>query len=127
MLVKVAATVIAGFIATGVAFAQSTSKVPQDRAARMDRHFAYTDKNNDGYIARDEVAPYPVLVKHFPIIDFNKDGRISKDEMRAYRLGTHRKRRPANQEAKTKAPAVNSQGDALSQADNDPGSISRKN
>ncbi len=126
MHVKFAATVIAGFLATGIAFAQSKSGLSPDRAARMDRHFSYTDKDGNGFIERAEVAPYPVLIKHFAIIDFDNDNRLSKEEMRAYRMGTARKRNAATAKKKFKAPGENDAA-ALTKADDDDSSGSRKN
>lgn len=104
MQAGLAVTFIACLLAAGVAVAQPSSF--EDRAAKMDRHFSYTDKNADGFIGRDEAGRYPALMRHFGVIDTNKDGKLSKDEMQAYRLGTHSPQRAANSEKKFK-PAEN--------------------
>jgi Ca2+-binding EF-hand superfamily protein len=116
-----ALTVIAGFLVASVALAQSKSSSSQDRSAKIDRHFAYTDKNGDGVIGRDEAARYPALVKHFGVIDSNKDGKLSKEEMRAYTLGTHGRQRAANAGRKSRASEDDGNG-ALTKADPDDGS-----
>jgi Ca2+-binding EF-hand superfamily protein len=116
MHAQMALAAIAGFLFASLSFAQSASYVSQDRAAKMDRHFAYTDKNGNGFIGRDEATRYPVLIKHFNIIDSNEDGNLSREEMQVYRLGTPRKQRKARPEQKVTA-AENNGNDALTKAD----------
>ncbi|OGB27708.1 MAG: hypothetical protein A3I66_07545 [Burkholderiales bacterium RIFCSPLOWO2_02_FULL_57_36] len=124
MHAKLALTAIAGFLIASVAFAQSSAA--RDRLVKMDRHFAYTDKNGDGFIARDEAAHYPALIKHFDVIDSDSDGKLSREEMQAYRLGTHGKQRTAKSVRKKKA-EDNGDG-ALTKANaNDESAEARKN
>ena len=112
-------TAIAGVFIAGIAFAQSN--VSEDRAAKMDRHFSFTDKDGDGFISRDEASQYPALIKHFGIIDSDKDGKLSREEMQAYRLGKHGKQRTANAQRKPRA-SGHDQGDGtLTKADADDG------
>lgn len=125
MVAKLVLTVIAGFLVTGFAFAQSGSS--QSSTAKMDRHFSYTDTNGDRFIGRDEAAHYPALMKDFNAIDSNKDGKLSREEMQSYRLGTHAKQRTANAGRKPKA-AENDNDDTVTKADaDDTNPPSRKN
>jgi len=112
MHLRLALTAIASFCMASVALAQSN--VSQDRTAKMDRHFAYTDKNADGFIARDEAARYPALLKHFGKIDFDNDGKLSREEMQAYRLGKQGKQRTAKAVPRK---ATEENGGALTKAD----------
>lgn len=122
MVARLAMVAIAGFLAAGAALAQSNSS--QDRMAKMDRHFSYTDKNSDGYIARDEAAHYPALIKYFGVIDSNSDKKLSRGEMQAYRLGTHKKSRASNS-AQTKM--AEDEGDSpLTKSDADDSTSHRK-
>jgi Ca2+-binding EF-hand superfamily protein len=86
MAAKLTLSITAGLLWAGIAIAQSG-----DRAAKMDRHFSYTDKDGSGFIEHREVVPYPVLVKHFSMIDANNDGKLSKTELQDYRLGKPQK------------------------------------
>lgn len=90
-----ALTLIAGMFATGAAFAQTppaqlapgtphAAPSPEQRAARMQEHFAKIDKNGNGFISRDEAAGNKWLAKEFDAIDTNKDGKLSKDELAAH-------------------------------------------
>lgn len=115
MYAKLVSSVIAGLLVTNFAFAQSN--LSQERTAKMDRHFSYTDTNSDGAIERAEAANFPALMKHFSVIDSDKNGTLSKQEMQAYRLGTHRKQRPATAEKKPGGTENNS--GALTKADTD--------
>ena len=117
MYARLALTAIAGLLVAGVAFAQSN--VSQDRAAKMDRHFSFTDKDGDGFISRDEASQYPALIKHFGVIDSDKDGKLSRDEMQAYRLGKHDKQRTANAQRKPRTSGDDQDDGALTKADAD--------
>lgn len=124
MYVRLALIVFAGFLVANFAFAQSGAS--QDKAAKMDRHFAFTDKNSDGFIARDEAASYPALMKHFGVIDSDSDGKLSREEMQAYRMGTHTKPRVAK--SARKATTENDRSSSLTKADaDDEGTTPRKN
>jgi Ca2+-binding EF-hand superfamily protein len=123
MHARLALTAIFGFLIASVALAQSNAS--QERLARMDRHFAYTDKDSDGYISRDEAAQYPALLKHFGTIDSDKDGRLSREEMQAYRLGTNKKSNNANLAGK-KAPEAES-ASPLSKSAAEDNTTNRKN
>lgn len=123
MHARLALAAIAGFLFASVAIAQSSAS--QERLARMDRHFAYTDKDSDGFISRDEAAQYPALLKHFATIDSDNDGRLSRDEMQSYRLGTNKKSGKANL-ARKKAPESES-ASPLTRSDAEENTTNRKN
>jgi hypothetical protein len=114
MVARLVLTVIAGFFVTSFAVAQSGA--PQDRNAKADRHFSYTDTNSDGYIGREEASLYPALMKHFHVIESNKDGKLDKDEMQAYRNGTYSRKRAASAARKSGSPE-NHGDDGLTRAD----------
>lgn len=125
MVARLVLTVIAGFFVTSFATAQSGAS--QDRNAKADRHFSYTDTNGDGYIGREEASLYPALTKHFHVIDSNKDGKLSRDEMQAYRNGTYSRQRAANATRKSGG-HENHGDDGLTRADaEDVNASSRKN
>jgi hypothetical protein len=50
-------------------------------ATRSDESgFAKLDKNNDGYISREEAAADPALAKDFAKFDLNNDGKLNRAE-----------------------------------------------
>lgn len=137
---KLALTLIAGLFATGAALAQTPSvppappaagpagtphaaPSPEQRAARMQQHFAKIDKNGDGFISRDEAAGNKRLAKAFDAIDTNKDGKLSKEELAAHRKGEHGKH-AAKFKEKFNAADTNHDG-ALSKAEADKAGMKR--
>jgi hypothetical protein len=42
--------------------------------------FAKLDKNNDGYISKEEAAANPALAKDFAKFDLNNDGKLNRAE-----------------------------------------------
>lgn len=42
------------------------------------------DTNRDGYLTKEELIPYPGVIKRFEEIDTDRDGRISEAEYRAW-------------------------------------------
>lgn len=137
---KLALTLIASLFATGAALAQTPSVPPappaavpagtphaalspEQRAARMQQHFAKVDKNGDGFISRDEAAGNKRLAKEFDAIDTNKDGKLSKEELAAHHKG-ERGRHAAKFKAKFDAADTNHDG-ALSKAEADKAGMKR--
>jgi pyruvate/2-oxoglutarate dehydrogenase complex dihydrolipoamide acyltransferase (E2) component len=52
---------------------------------RLDQRFTDADKDNDGYISRDEAqAAAPMMARNFDQIDTDHDGRLSREEVRAF-------------------------------------------
>jgi Ca2+-binding EF-hand superfamily protein len=47
--------------------------------------FRSSDKDGDGFLARDEIAPGDMLLTHFNAADTNNDGRLSAGEVDAHR------------------------------------------
>lgn len=67
--------ILAGALAATAAFAQD----PANDDVRID--FESTDRNNDGYVTRDELpADHPLLIQ-FEALDSNGDERLSPEEL----------------------------------------------
>lgn len=45
------------------------------------------DKNKDGYLERDELMAYPVVIRKFKDIDSDGDNKLSQSEYEAWRKG----------------------------------------
>ncbi len=120
---KLLLALLAGVLATGAAFAQSTpAPAPApDRAAKMQHHFTAMDKNGDGAISRDEAAAHKGLVKHFDEIDANKDGKLTKEEMQGFHK-TMRDKHAAKFDEKFKAADKDNDG-ALTKAEAEAGKM----
>jgi hypothetical protein len=54
---------------------------------RLQERFNQTDRDNDGFLTRDEAFEgMPQILRHFAIIDTNGDGLISLEELEALQL-----------------------------------------
>jgi len=92
--------------ATSVAFAQGGARrceggdhaamTPEQKAQRAAERFQKADKNNDGFLTKDEVGDK--RWEHIKVADANNDGKISLAEMQQAhadgKLG-HRGHKPA--------------------------------
>lgn len=64
-------------LGTGAAFAATQA----DTGTAKRAHTLQLDKNNDGFISREEAAAHPRLAERFDTLDTNKDGKLSRDEL----------------------------------------------
>ncbi len=90
---KLLLTLIAGCFAASFAQAQppavSQSKTAHSTEAQPHKgeqrtpaeYFSRLDKNQDGFISRDEAKGHQHLAAHFDKIDANSDGKLSKQEL----------------------------------------------
>jgi hypothetical protein len=77
------ATMLIG--ASGVVFAQTAAPTANDKVPRPKApEWTETDTNRDGYLTKDELIPYPTVLKVFEQIDTDRDGRISEAEYREW-------------------------------------------
>lgn len=93
--------------ASSVAFAQDgrgerrcsgehSAKTPEERAQHAAARFQKADKNNDGFLTKDEVGDK--RWERIKVADTNNDGKVSKAEMeQAHKDGKlgHRGQKPA--------------------------------
>ena len=90
--------------ASSVAFAKGAERrcdgggdhsamTPEQKAQRAAEHFAKADKNNDGFLTKDEVGDR--RWEHIKVADTNNDGKVSLAEMQQAhkdgKLGHHHK------------------------------------
>jgi Ca2+-binding EF-hand superfamily protein len=104
MRVRFASITLPALLAVGLAAAQERpEKAPPRRADTppgkplqfdVDRFFKDFDRNQDGYLQRDELPPD--LRPAFDRIDTNKDGKISREELAAGMAYLQPRRRPSD-------------------------------
>lgn len=58
---------------------EHASKTPEERAERAAERFRKADKNNDGFLTRDEVGDK--RWDRIKVADANNDGKVSKAEL----------------------------------------------
>lgn len=71
------------------AFAESPGISPENELAP---EWTKADSNHDGFLTKDELAPFPNLVHHFDKIDTNGDMKISESEYRSWLDGDRNKK-----------------------------------
>jgi hypothetical protein len=54
-------------------------------AADSTRQWTTADKDRDGLLSREELAPFPAFSEDFAAIDSNADGKISRNEYASWR------------------------------------------
>lgn len=82
----VLATLFAGSATLG--FAQHAAPTRQDpNPPPKAPEWTEADTNRDGYLTKEELIPYPGVLKEFEKIDTDRDGRISEAEYRAWHEG----------------------------------------
>jgi hypothetical protein len=75
---------------SSAALAQYAEKTAKDKSPLPAApEWTESDTNRDGYLTKEELIPFPGVLKHFEEIDTDRDGRISKDEYQAWRDNKH--------------------------------------
>lgn len=72
----------------GSAFAQSVFQWSDRNLVNVrnsGHRFSDLDRNQDGFLSREEAAAYPRLAEHFDTMDSDRDGRLSRNELLASR------------------------------------------
>lgn len=73
---------------------EHSAKTPEERAQRAAERFQKADKNNDGFLTRDEVGEK--RWERIKVADTNNDGKVSKAELEQAhkdgKLGHHGKK-----------------------------------
>lgn len=79
-------SLLAALVATApLAFAQTAAPTKQDpNPPPKAPEWTATDTNRDGYLTKEELIPFPSVLKRFEEIDTDHDGRISEAEYRAW-------------------------------------------
>lgn len=80
-------TLLATLLACGSTFAiaQSAAPTKQDpNPPPKAPEWTATDGNRDGYLTKEELIPFPGVIKQFEEIDTDRDGRISQEEYRVW-------------------------------------------
>lgn len=86
---SVLAALLAGSATLG--FAQTATPTKQDpNPPPKAPEWTTADTSRDGYLTKEELIPYPGVLKQFEKIDTDHDGRISEAEYRAWRDGGNR-------------------------------------
>lgn len=81
MLTALAAAISLGVATTAVANDdKAKAGKTQGTGAEVTMQFSEIDKDNDGYIARTDLASTNALGARFDTVDADKDGRISRNE-----------------------------------------------
>jgi hypothetical protein len=65
---------------SGAAWAQVAESTANDAARPAAPEWSESDSNRDGYLTKEELIPFPAVLKHFEKIDSDGDGRISEAE-----------------------------------------------
>ncbi|ANB19549.1 EF-hand domain-containing protein [Dokdonella koreensis] len=58
------------------AFAQT----PRQNSAELAPEWTKTDTDRDGFLTKEELIPFPSVLKQFEVIDVDRDGKISQAE-----------------------------------------------
>lgn len=80
-------SLLAALVAFGssVAIAQTAAPTKQDsNPPPQAPEWTATDTNRDGYLTKEELIPFPSVIKQFEAIDTDRDGRISEEEYRVW-------------------------------------------
>lgn len=70
------------------AFAQTPA--PSSGTAEKAPEWSESDSNRDGFLTKEELVPFPSVVKQFAEIDTDGDGKISEMEYKDWRNRAHR-------------------------------------
>lgn len=62
---------------------QSPAAPTSPGAVVLDYQMELLDKNNDGFVSRDEAKGVPMLAKVFDKFDRNRDGKLDRAELEA--------------------------------------------
>lgn len=83
LMTSVVATLLAG--AATFAAAQNATATKEDPSLPPKApEWTTTDTNRDGYLTKEELIPFPSVIKRFEEIDTDRDGRISEAEYRTW-------------------------------------------
>lgn len=70
---------------TSLAIAQTATPTKQDpNPPPKAPEWSSTDTSRDGYLTKDELIPFPSVLKNFEVIDTDHDGRISEAEYQVW-------------------------------------------
>lgn len=84
---RLAWSLSAALLAGGATFAlaQTATSTKQDpNPPPKAPEWTESDSNRDGYLTKEELIPFPSVLKQFERIDTDRDGRISEEEYRAW-------------------------------------------
>ena len=70
------------------AFAQTPA--PTGGSSEKAPEWSESDSNRDGFLTKDELVPFPGVVKQFEVIDADRDGKISEMEYKDWRAAPRR-------------------------------------
>ncbi len=70
------------------AFAQTPA--PTGGTTERAPEWSESDSNRDGFLSKDELVPFPGVVKQFEIIDTDGDGKLSEAEYKDWRAAPRR-------------------------------------
>ncbi len=79
-------------VALGVVSLAAFAQTPAPVGGTYERapEWSESDSNRDGFLSKDELVPFPGVVKQFEIIDTDGDGKISEAEYKDWRAAPRR-------------------------------------